>query len=165
MTAATKPGCREGGGAMDCRARDLVLMAGGATRAAAVATWALVRARGDVLFGVVALRSHTTCLFRMCSRLAESVGVFVGVTGLCTLGTDGCASMERVNLLLSISVVVGTFGGTCTLGTCDMLGVCTPGTCCVVWVVEDVAPSARRSGCACMWAFVASMIWWRSWAA
>jgi len=35
-------------------------MEGGATRAAAVATWALVRARGDVLFGVAALRSLTT---------------------------------------------------------------------------------------------------------
>ncbi len=49
MTAAAKPGRREGGVTMDCRARDLVLMAGGATRAAAVATWALVRARGNVL--------------------------------------------------------------------------------------------------------------------
>ena len=63
MTAAAKPGRREGGGTMDCRARDLVLMAGGATRAAAVATWALVRARGDVLLGVAALRSHATLRF------------------------------------------------------------------------------------------------------
>jgi len=55
MTAAAKPGRREGGGTMDCRARDLVLMAGGATRAAAVATWALVRAQGDVRLGVAAL--------------------------------------------------------------------------------------------------------------
>ena len=44
-----KPGRHEGGGALDCRARDLVLMEGGAMRAAAVATCALVRARGDVL--------------------------------------------------------------------------------------------------------------------
>ena len=165
MTAAAKPGRCEGGGTMECRARDLVLMAGGATRAAAVATWALVRARGDVLLGVAALRSRATLRFRMHSRLADLVGMFVGVTGLCTLGTDGCTSMERVILLLSISVVAGTFGGTCTLGTCDMLGVCTPGTHCILWVVEDVATSARRSGCACTWAFVASMIWWRSWAA
>jgi len=43
MTANVKPGCREGGGALDCT-RDLVRMEGGATRAAAVATWALVRA-------------------------------------------------------------------------------------------------------------------------
>jgi hypothetical protein len=134
-----------------------VLMEGGATRAAVVATWALVRARGDVLFGVVALRSRTTRRFRMRSRLAESVGMFVGVTGLCTLGTDGCASMEHVILLLSILLVAGTLR--------VMLGVCTLGTRCILWVVEDVATSARQSGCACTWAFVASMIWWRSWAA
>jgi hypothetical protein len=140
-------------------------MEGGATRTDAVATWALARARGDVLFGVAALRSLTARRFRMCSRLAESVGMFVGVTGLCTLGTDGCTSMERVILLLSISVEQGTFEGTCTLGTHDMLVVCTPGTRCILWVVEDVATSARRSGCACTWAFVASMIRWRSWAA
>ena len=44
MTAAAKPGRRDGGGTLDCRTHDLVLMEGGATRAAAVATWALVRA-------------------------------------------------------------------------------------------------------------------------
>ena len=45
-----KPGCREGGGALlVCRGCDLVLMEGGVTRAAAVATWALVCTRGDVL--------------------------------------------------------------------------------------------------------------------
>ena len=166
MTAAAKPGRREGGGTMDCRARDLVLMDGGATRAAAVATWALVRARGDVLLGVAALRSRSTLRFRMRSRLADSVGMFVGVTGLCTLGTDGCASVERVILpLSSLLLIVGTFGGTCTLGTRDMLGVCTLGTLCMCCVVEDVATSARQLGCACTWAFVASMIRWRSWAA
>ncbi len=42
MTAAAKPGRREGGGTLDCLARDLVRMEGGATCAAAVATWALV---------------------------------------------------------------------------------------------------------------------------
>jgi hypothetical protein len=154
MTAAAKPGRREGGGTLDCRARDLVLMEGGATRAAAVATWALVRARGDVLVGVAALRSRTTRRFRMRSRLADSVGMFVGVTIVCTLGADGCVSMERVILLLSMLLVAGTFGGTCTLGTR-----------CMFWVLEGVATSARRSGCACTWAFVASMIRWRSWAA
>lgn len=141
-------------------------MEGGATRAVAVATCALVRARGDVLFGVAALRSRTTRRFRMRSRLAESVGLFVGVTGVCTLGTDGCASMDRVILLLSGVLLAGTFGGAGgTLGTRDMLGVCTLGTRGVSWVVGDVAPSARRSGCACTWAVVASMIRWRSWAA
>ncbi len=68
-----------------------------------------------MLVGVVALRRRTTRRFRMRSRLADSVGMFVGVTGLCTLGTDGCASMERVILLLSLLLVAGAFGGTCTL--------------------------------------------------
>ncbi len=80
---------------------DLVLLEGGATRAAAVATWALVRARGDVVIGVVALLSRDTHRFLMRSLLADSVGMLVGVTVLCTLGTDGCASMEHVTLLLS----------------------------------------------------------------
>ena len=111
-----------------------------------------------MLLGVAALRSRATLRFRMRSCLADSVGMFVGVTGLCTLGTDGCAIMERVSLLLSLLLVAGTVGGTCTLGTCDMLGVCTLGTHCILWVVEDVATSAKRSGCACTWAFVASMI-------
>ena len=100
MTAAAKPSRREGGGALACRACDLVLMDGGATRAASIATWALVRAGGDVLVGVAALRSRDACRFLMRSRLAESVGMLVGVTLLCTLGTDGCASMERVIFLL-----------------------------------------------------------------
>ena len=118
-----------------------------------------------MLVGVVALRSRATRRFRMRSRLADSVGMFVGITGLCTLGTDGCAGMDRVISLLSLLLVAGTFRGTCTLRNCDMLGVCTLGTRCMFWVVEDVATSARLSGCACTWAFVASMIWWRSWAA
>jgi len=32
MTAAVKPGQREGGGTLDCRTRDLVLMEGGGRR-------------------------------------------------------------------------------------------------------------------------------------
>ena len=71
MTAAAKPGRREGGGTLDCRTRDLVLMEGGATRAAAVATCALVRAQADVLVGVMALRSCAARRFLMHSRLAE----------------------------------------------------------------------------------------------
>jgi hypothetical protein len=101
MTAAAKPGRREGGGTLDCHTRDLVLMEGGVTRAAAVATWALARTRGDVLVGVAALRSRTTCHFQMRSRLTDSVIVLVGVMLLSTLGTDGCVSMERVIRLLS----------------------------------------------------------------
>ena len=140
-------------------------MEGGATRAAAVATWALVRARGDVLVGVAALRSRAARCFLMCSCLAESVGMLVGVTLLCTLGTDGCASVEHVILLLSSVWVAGTLGGVCTLGTCCMLGVCTLGTCCMLGVAEGVATSSKWSGCACTWAFVAYMIRWRTCAA
>ncbi len=102
---------------------------GGATRAAAVATWALVCAWGDVLVDVPALRSRAARRFLLRSRLAESVGMMVGVMLLCTLGTDGCVSMERVVLLLSLVWVAGTLGSACTLGTCGMLGVCTLGTC------------------------------------
>jgi hypothetical protein len=165
MTAAAKPGRHEGGGALDCRARDLVLMAGGATWAAAVATWALVRTQGGVLVGVAALRSRAARCFLMHSRLDESVSMLVGVTLLITLGADGWASMERVILLLSSVWVVSTLGGVCTLGTCCMLGVCTLGTCCMLGVAEGVATSLKRSGCACTWACVASMIRWRSCAA
>jgi hypothetical protein len=111
MTAAAKPGRREGGGTLDCCTRDLVLMEGGATRAAAVATWALVRTRGDVLSGVAALRSRTTRRFQMRSRLADLVSMLVGVMLLSTLGPDGCASMELVIRLLSLVLVEGTLGG------------------------------------------------------
>jgi hypothetical protein len=97
-------------------------MEGGATRAAAVATWALVCTRGDVLVGVAVLHSRAACRFLMHSCLAESVGMLVGVMLLSTLGTDGCTSMEHVILLLSSIWVAGTLGGICTLGTCGMLG-------------------------------------------
>ena len=140
-------------------------MEGGATQAAAVATWDLVCAQGDVLVGVAALRSRAARRFLMRSRLAKLVGMLVGVTLLCTLGTDSCASMERVILLLSSVWVAGTLGGVCTLGTCCMLGVCTLGTCCMLGVAEGVATSLNRSGLACTWAFVAFMIRWRSCAA
>ncbi len=115
MTAAVKPGRNEGGGALDCRTCDLVLMEGGATRAAAVVTWALVRAQVDVLVGVAALRSCAARRFLMRSCLAELAGMMVGVTLLCTLGTDGCKSMERVILLLLSVWVAGTLGSACTL--------------------------------------------------
>ena len=102
MTAAAKPGGCEGGGALDCRTRDLVLITGRAIWTAAVATWALVCTHGDVLVDVVALHIPTTCRFRMHSCLAEFVIVLVAVTLLSTLGTDGCVSMERVILLLTL---------------------------------------------------------------
>ncbi len=77
-------------------------MEGGAIRATAVATWALVCTRGDVLVGVVTLRSHVTLRFQIRSCLADSFTVLVGVLLLSTPETDGCASMERVIHLLSL---------------------------------------------------------------
>ena len=71
-------------------------------QAAAIATWALVCTRGDVLVGVAALQSRATLRFRMCSCLADSVIVLVGVMLLSTLGTNGCPSMERVIRLVSL---------------------------------------------------------------
>jgi hypothetical protein len=162
MTAATKPGQREGGGARAC---DLVLMEGGATRAAAIATWALVRGQGDVLVGVAALRSRAARRFQMRSRLTKLVGMLVGITLLCTLGTDNCASMERVILSSSSVWVAGTLGGICTLVTRCRLGVCTLRTRCMLGVAEGDATSLNWLGRACTWAFVASMIRWRSCAA
>ncbi len=100
MTAAANPGRREGGG--NCCTCDLVLKEGGATWAAAVATWALVHTRGVVLVGVAALCSCTTRRFRMHSRLADSVIMLVGVMLLSTLRTDGCVSMGRAIRLLSL---------------------------------------------------------------
>jgi hypothetical protein len=121
MTAAMKPGQCEGGGSLDCRARDLVLMEGGATRAAFIATWALVRTRGDVLIGVAVFCSRTAHCFLRRSHLVESVGMLVGLLVgaplLGTLGTGVCKSMERVILLLTLIWGVGTLGGGCTLGT------------------------------------------------
>ena len=149
MTAAAKPGQREGGGALDCCALDQVLMEGAVTCVAAVATWTLVRMQGDVLVGKVALRSRVARRFRMHSHLAASVVLLVGVTLLSTLGNDGCASMEHVILLLSSVWVAGTLGGVCTLGTRCILGVFTLGTLCVLGVSEGVATSSKRSGCAC----------------
>jgi len=129
-----------------------------ATRAAAIATWALVHALGDVLGGVAALCSRDARRLQMRFHLAESVGMLVVVTLLCTLGTDGCASMECVILLVSLVWVAGKLGGNCTLGTRGMPGICTG-------VVESVATSSNWSGCACTWVFVASMMRWRSCAA
>ena len=140
-------------------------MDGGVTCATAVAIWALVCMRGDVLVGKVALHILVARRFRMRSRLAESVVLVVGIMLLSTLRNDGCASMERVILLLSSVWVAGTHGGVGTLGTCCMSGVCTLGTFNMLGVLEGVATSSKRSGRASTWAFVASMIRWRSCAA
>jgi hypothetical protein len=114
-------------------------MYGGATWAAAVATWALVHMQGAVLIGVAALRSHTACHFLRHSRLVESVGMLVGAPLLMgTLRTGVCISMECVILLLSSIWGVGTHRGVCTLGTHCMFGV-----------AEGVVASLKRLGRAC----------------
>ncbi len=116
-------------------------MEGGATRAASVATWALVCTRGDVLIGVAAFCSRTACCFLRRSHLVELVGMLVGLLVgaplLGTFGTGVCMSMEHVILLLTLIWGVGTLGGGCTLGTRCMWGL-----------AEAVALSSKRSGCA-----------------
>jgi hypothetical protein len=123
-------------------------MEGGATCAAAVATWALVRIRGDVLSGVAASCSHTGCHFLRHSHLVALVGLLIGALLLLdTLRIGVCVSMERVILLLSSVWGVGMLVGVCTLGTCCMLGV-----------AGGVAVSSKQPGCVCVWACVVSMI-------
>jgi hypothetical protein len=116
-------------------------MEGGATRAASVATWILVYTQGDVLIGVVAFWSRTARCFLRHSRLVELVGMLVGLLVgaplLGTLGTGVCVSMERMILLLTSILGVGTLGGGCTLGTDCLWGL-----------VEGLALSLKRSGCA-----------------
>ncbi len=139
MTAAAKPGQCEGGGSLDCRTCDLVLMEGGVTWAASVATWALVCMQGDVLICMAAFRSRTACRFLRHSRLVEFVGMLVGLLVgallLGTLGTGVCMSMERMILLLKLIWGVGTLRGGCTLGTH-----------CVWRLAEGVALSSKHSG-------------------
>ncbi len=139
MTAAAKPGQCEGGDSLDCCARDLVLMEGGATWAASVATWAFVHTRGDVLIGVAVFCSRTACRFLRRFHLVELVGMLVGLLVgaplLGILGTGVCMGMERVILLLTLIWGVGTIGGGCTLGTHFVWGL-----------AEGVALSSKHSG-------------------
>jgi hypothetical protein len=59
MTAAAKPGQRDGRGTPDCNVRE----EGGATQAAAVAPCDQLLMQGVVLVGVPALRSPAACRF------------------------------------------------------------------------------------------------------
>ena len=74
ITAAAKPGICGGGVTPDWCARARVLKKGGATRAAAVATCALILVHGGVLIGAVVFCSRTAHCFWKLSPLAESVG-------------------------------------------------------------------------------------------
>ncbi len=129
-----------------------MLTAGGAPCAAAVATWACVRMRGDVLIVGSALRSRAACHFRMRSCLMESVGeavgLLVGALLISTLRNGVVMFIERVFLLLASVWGMGILAVVCTLRT-----HCTGGV--------SVAMCSNRSGCAFICACVASTIHWR----
>ncbi len=72
------PGRHDGGGKLDCHACKRVINAGGATRAAAIATWACIRMHGDMLIVGSALHSCAARRFRARSHLMELVGGAVG---------------------------------------------------------------------------------------
>ena len=138
LTAAANPVLLVGGGMLDCRVLALVLMAGGAFLAVAVATCALVLTRVVVPSGVIARCMATTRRFLLRSRLAASV--VVACRRDVGLGTLGSAA--------------GTLGS----------GICTLGTCCRLFVSLGVIGSSHRCGCLCNVARVASTIRWRSFA-
>jgi hypothetical protein len=154
--ASANPGRRDGGSKLDCHVCERVLNAGGATHAAAVATWACVRMHGDVLIVGSVLRSHAARRFQMCSRLMGSVGGAVGLlVGALLMGTlrNGVfMSIERVIFLLASVWGMDILAVICTLRT-----HCTRGV--------SVAVCSNRSGCAFICACVASTIPWRSFVA
>ncbi len=153
---ATNPEQRDGGGKLDCRVCKRVLNAGGATRAAAIATWACVRMRGDVMIVGSAICSRAACCFRMHSHLMESVGGAVGLlVGTLLMGTleNGVVMfIKHVILLLASVWGMGILAVVYTLRT-----HCTGGV--------SVAVCSNRSGCAFICACVASTIRWRSFVA
>ncbi len=139
-----------------------VLNAGGATHAAAIATWACVQMHGDVLIVGSARRSPAARHFRTRSRLMESVGgavgllvgggafgLLVGALLMGTLGNGVVMFIKRVILLLASVWGMGILAVVCTLGTC-----CTGGV--------SVAVCSNQSGCAFICICVASTICWRS---
>ncbi len=127
--------------------------AGGATHAAAIATWACVRKHGDVLIVWSAHRSRAACRFQMRSRLIESVGGVVGLlVGALLMGTlrNGIVMfIERIILLLASVWGMGILAVVCTRGT-----RCTGGV--------SVSVCSNCSGCAFICTCVASTIHWRS---
>ncbi len=142
-----------------------MLNAGGATCAAAVATWACVRMHGDVLIIGSARRSRAAGPFRTRSRLMESVGgavgllvgsgaigLLVGALLMGTLGNGVIMLIECVILLLASVWGMGILAVICTLGT-----RCTGGV--------SVAVCSNWLGCAFICTCVASTICWRSFVA
>ncbi len=142
-----------------------MLNAGGATHAAAVATWACVRMHGDVLIVGSVHCSHAAHRFQTCSRLMESVGGAVGLlvgggaVGLLVgallmgiLGNGIVVFIKRIILLLASVWGMGILAVICTLGTRCIGGV-------------SVAVCSNRSGCAFICTCVASTIHWRSFVA
>jgi hypothetical protein len=154
--AAANPGQRDGGSKLDCRVCERVLNAGGATCAAAVATWACVCMRGDALIFGSALCSHAACRFRMYSRLMELVGgafgLLVGALSMGTLRNGVVMFIECVICLLASVWGMGILAVVCTLRPC-----CTRGV--------SVALCSNWLGCAFICACVASTIRWRSFVA
>jgi hypothetical protein len=130
-----------------------VLNAGGATRAAAIATWACVRMCGDVLIVGSALLSRAARRFQTHSHLMDlvggAVGLLVGVLLMGTLENGVVMFIECVILLLASVWGMGILEIVCTLGTC-----CTAGV--------SVAVCSNWLACAFICACVASTIHWRS---
>ncbi len=142
-----------------------MLKAGGATRAAAIVTWACACMRGDMLIVGSVRRSCAACCFRMRSHLMESVGGVVGLlvggraVGLLvgallmgTLGNGIVMFIKRVITLVASVWGMGILAVVCTLGTC-----CTGGV--------SVAMYLNWSSCAFICTCVASTIHWRSFVA
>ncbi len=181
ITAAAKPGYGVGCGTPNCHVRERVFEEGGATWAAAVATWAWVLMHGVGLVGVEALKSHAAHRLQWHSCLDKLAGKVVGLmlvgwaglpVGLLVVGMGDalvglpagilvgtliigdCSCMERMICLLSLICGLGVLGGACSLGTC-----------CLLWLFSGIMVSSNLLGFACKWACVASTIHCRSYAA
>ncbi len=151
--AAANPGQRDSGSKLDCCVCKRVLNTGCATCAAAVATWACVHMRGDVLIVGSALCSRAARHFQMHSHLMESVGGAVGLlVGALLMGTfrNGVVIFIKHFILLLASM----------WGMGILAVVCTLGTHCTGEV--SVVVCSNQSGCAFICACVGSTVCWRS---
>ncbi len=162
----------------DCCVPERVFEEGGATWAAAVATWAQILMCRVGLVGVAELQSCEAHRLQWCLHLDELSGKVVGLmpgtqasllvgsmvvatrgalmglpVGLSvgTLRTGDCSCMEHVICLLSSIWGLGMLGGAYTLRTCSILRV-----------LSGVMVSSKLFRFACKWACVASTIHCRS---